>query len=473
MLWLDWWKETSDMAKVDPDKRELFETMPVYRAILALAIPNVINQLANVIYNLADTFFIGKLNNSSMVAALTLTMSVMILITAVSNLFCIGSCAVIAAALGAKDEKKARDVATMTPIMALVFAVVFCVLVQCFREPIALYSGASETSLEYTMQYQFWVLGLYPIPFLVSTSIGAGFRGRGHAKYEMYGLTLGNVLNIILDPVFIFVFGMGVSGAALATFLSTVISCTFMIVIARRVHSKEAIYSPLKGFRFNWSYAKSIVTTGFPAFLHSVLASVVNTFNLNQIKKYSDAAVAAYGICRKIEHTFGQVVIGLCQGTIPLISYNYTNKNHQRLTEVRKKSIILIIIWAAISVAIILPFARQIMRLFIEDEATVNFGIPVVMMYAFLPLTMGYNNNSRTTLQSLGKKKISSLFSILRQILITVPLIIIADRYFGFYAICAVPLIADIITDVVASFILRRTLRDIKADFESGKEITL
>ena len=96
------------MAKVDPDKRELFETMPVYRAILALAIPNVINQLANVIYNLADTFFIGKLNNSSMVAALTLTMSVMILITAVSNLFCIGSCAVIAAALGAKDEKKAR-----------------------------------------------------------------------------------------------------------------------------------------------------------------------------------------------------------------------------------------------------------------------------------------------------------------------------------------------------------------------------
>ncbi|MCR5009541.1 MAG: MATE family efflux transporter [Clostridia bacterium] len=461
------------MAKVDLDKRELFETMPVYRAILALAIPNVINQLANVIYNLADTFFIGKLNNSSMVAALTLTMSVMILITAVSNLFCIGSCAVIAAALGAKDEKKARDVATMTPIMAIVFAVVFCVLVQCFREPIALYSGASETSLVYTMQYQFWVLGLYPVPFLVSTSIGAGLRGRGHAKFEMYGLTLGNVLNIILDPIFIFVFGMGVSGAALATFLATVISCTFMIVIARRVHSKEAIYSPLKGFRFNWSYAKSIVTTGFPAFLHSVLASVVNTFNLNVMKNYSDAAVAAYGICRKIEHTFGQVVIGLCQGTIPLISYNYANRNHQRLTEVRKKSLVLIFIWAAISVAIILPLSRQIMQLFIEDETTVTFGIPVVSMYAFLPLTMGYNNNSRTTLQSLGKKKISSAFSILRQLVITVPLIILTDKLWGFYAICAVPLIADVITDIAAHFILKKTLKDIKAEFESGKEISL
>ena len=113
------------------------------------------------------------------------------------------------------------------------------------------------------------------------------------------------------------------------------------------------------------------------------------------------------------------------------------------------------------------------MQLFIEDEATVTFGIPVVSMYAFLPLTMGYNNNSRTTLQSLGKKKISSAFSILRQLVITVPLIILTDKLWGFYAICAVPLIADVITDVAAHFILKKTLKDIKAEFESGAEISL
>ena len=457
------------MARSELEKKELFETMPVYKAILALAIPNIINQLANVIYNLADTFYIGQLNNSSMVAALTVTTSVVILLTAMSNLFCVGSCAVIAAALGSKDRKKAEDVATMTPIMAGVAGFIVMIFVLLFRRQIALYSGASETSLQFTMDYQFWVLALNAIPILCSTTIGAGFRGYGYSKYEMYGITLGNVLNIILDPIFIFVFKLGVTGAGAATFISTCVSLGFFIALSFRMQKKIHLYTDLKEFKFNKKYALHILSIGFPAFLHSTLASFANTAHLNIIKKYSDAAVAALGITRKIEHTFGQVVIGLCQGIIPLISYNYACKNYLRLSEIRKKSIILTMAWASISVIILFPFARNFMMLFIKDEATVAFGTPLVRIYAFLPFTMGYNNNSRTTLQALGKRRISTRFSLVRQILLYVPLMILLDKFFGFYGTVMTPIVADIITDIGAFFILRHVFKGIKEECEEKR----
>ena len=157
--------------------------MPPYKAILSLAIPNIVNQLANVIYNLADTFYIGQLGNSSMVAALAVTTSVVIILTAISNLFCVGSCAVIAAALGSKDRKKAEDIALLTPIMSLITGAAVTVLVLAFRRQIALYSGASDTSIVYTMDYQFWVLGLNAVPILCSTALGAGMRGYGYAVW--------------------------------------------------------------------------------------------------------------------------------------------------------------------------------------------------------------------------------------------------------------------------------------------------
>ncbi len=455
------------MAREKVSRTEIFEKMPVYKAILTLAIPNIVNQLANVFYNLADTFYIGRLNNSSMVAALTVTTSVMIFITALSNLFCVGSCAVIASALGSKDEKKARDIATMAPMMAFAAGLIVTIIVLCFRRQIALYSGASETSLAYTMQYQFWVLGLNAVPFLCATTIGAGLRGRGWSKYEMYGITFGNIVNIVLDPIFIFVFDLGVTGAAAATFIANVCSFAFFIVIATRMQRKEHLYTHLKEFRFNGKYALAVITTGFPACLHSMLASVSNTIHLNIIKKYSDAAVASLGIVRKIEHTFGQVIIGLVQGIIPLIAYNYAAKNYNRLQEVRKKALVLTMLWACFSVALLLPLARQFMLLFIKDEATVVFGTPLVRIYAFLPFTMGYNNNTRTLLQALGRKKVSSTFSLIRQVLLYVPLMFLLDRLFGFYGTAFTPLVADAITDVIGFFWVRKMMREIKAECET------
>ena len=458
------------MARKEIARTEIFENMPVYRAILTLAIPNVINQLANVIYNLADTFYIGRLNNSSMVAAITITAPVVLILTALSNLFCVGSCAVIAAALGSKNKKKAEDIATLAPIMAFASGIVISVITLIFSEKIALYSGASETSLVYTKQYQFWVISLNAVPSLCSTTIGAGLRGRGYSKYEMYGITLGNVLNIILDPIFIFVFDLGVIGAASATFLSSFISMLFFFYIANKMQKREHLYTPFKEFRFNKDYIGQVLSMGFPAFLNSFLTSFANTIQMNTIKTYSDAAVASVGLVRKIEHTFGQIIVGICQGIIPLLSYNYASKNYSRLKEITKKSLILGATWGLMSVFILFPFAETFMRIFINDPATVEFGIPLVKMFSFMPFLMCPNNNFRTLMQCLGRKKTAALYTLMRTFMLFVPLVIILNKLFGFYGATFSALGSYIIGDLVGIPIVTKIMKKAKAECEAASD---
>ena len=450
------------MARKEVSRTVIFESMPVYRAILTLAIPNVVNQLANVVYNLADTIYIGRLNNSSMVAALTITAPIVMILTAFSNIFCVGGCALIASAIGAKNKKKAEDLAMLAPLMAGTFGIIMMLVTLAFSRQLAIYSGASETSLPYALQYQFWVITLNAVPALCSCTLGAVLRGRGYSKYEMYGITLGNVLNIILDPIFIFVFDMGVVGAASATFISSTASFIFFLFICRKMQKKEHLFTPIKELQLSISDIWQVISTGFPAFLHTMLTSLINTTQMNLIKGYTDAAVASLGIVRKIEHTFGQIIMGVSQGVIPLVSYNYAAKNYQRLSETVKKTVIMCCIWGVISFLIIFPFAEQFMRIFINDPATIAYGIPLVKMYAVFPIVLNFNANFRSFMQCMGYKKESMLFVIMRQLVFFLPLLLILNHFFGFYGACSAMIVGDIATDIVGYLIIRRVMRHAK-----------
>lgn len=450
------------MKSKETSRTEIFENMPVFKAIFTLAIPNVINQLVNVIYNLADTFYIGKLNNSSMVAALTISAPLMVAITAFSNLICIGSCALIAAALGEGNKKKAEDIATQAPLMACGLGLVIMLFTSIFRTQLALYSGASETNLQYAMQYQFWVVCLNALPALCSATIGAGLRGRGFSKYEMYGLTLGNILNIILDPIFIFILDLGVTGAAAATFISSCCSLVFFLVTARRMQRKYHLYTSLREFSFRPEYAAGIITTGFPAFIASFLGSLCNTRQMNVIRDYSDAAVASMGVVRKIEHTFGQVIVGVGQGVIPLISYNHARHNADRLMEIVKKTFIINISWGVIAAVVLESFSEWFIRLFINDDPTVAFGIPLVRIFAFLPFFMCFHNTTRTMFQAMRKKTTATVYAIFKQVIVFLPALYILDHFFGFYGAASTSIVAEIFAGAVGIPVLIHLLKQEK-----------
>ena len=453
--------------KKEVDRTYIFESMPANTAILSLAIPTIMNQLVNIFYNLADTFFVGKLNNPYMVSALSLSGGVMLIMTACGSLLIVGGCAVISKSLGEGNVRKAEDVAVHLPLMALCIGAVISILSLIFIDQFAWYAGSTEFSFEYTKEYLTWVIGFNAIPNLVGCTLGAGLRGRGYSKYEMIGLSFGNILNIILDPIFIFVFDMGVKGAAVATFFSSCSAAILFLIIAFRMQKKAHLYTPIKKFKVQGPIIKEVISIGFPAWLHQTLSSLVNTRFFNLAKAYSDSAVAAVGIGRKLEHFFGQAVIGLYQGCIPLISYNYGNRNYERMNEIRKKSLKMGVIFGLCAMVIIVPFAKQFTQIFIKDEATVAFGIIFVRIYAAFPLLMSVNNNCRTIYQAIGKKKQSMSISICRNVVLFLPTIYIMNHFFGVVGLVSSNLVSDILIDIYALFVMNKEMKRIKMEFEN------
>lgn len=453
--------------KKEVDRTYIFESMPVNKAILSLAIPTIMNQLVNIFYNLADTFFVGKLNNPYMVSALSLSASVMLILTACGSLLIVGGCAVISKSLGEGNVKKAEDVAVHLPLMALIIGAVISILSLSFIDKLAWYAGATEYSFEYTKEYLKWVIGFNAIPNLVGCTLGAGLRGRGYSKYEMIGLSTGNILNMILDPIFIFVFKQGVRGAAVATFISSCIAAVLFMIIANKMQKQAHLYTPYKEFKLQWSIIKEVFSIGFPAWLHQTLTSIVNTRFLNLVKTYSDAAVAAVGIGRKLEHVFGQAVIGLYQGCIPLVSYNYGNRNYKRMNEIRKQSLYIGMIFGFCAMVILMPFAKQFTQIFIKDEATVAFGIIFVRIYAAFPFLMAVNNNCRTVYQAIGKKKLSMSISIFRNVVLFLPLIYIMNHFFGVVGLVATNIVSDVLIDIYSQLAMSKEMKRIKKEFEN------
>ncbi len=455
------------MAKKEVSRTEIFESMSVDKAIITLAVPTIMNQLVNVIYNLADTFFVGKLNNSSMVAALTLSATIMILLTAFSSLFVIGSCAVISTSLGSGNLKRAKDVYVTAPILAFIVGAIITLIMTIFLEPISWLAGSTESCIEYTKQYLFWVIGINAIPFTVGNTIGACLRGRGYSKYEMLGLSIGNILNIILHPIFIFVFDLGVKGAAIATMLSATVSLVIFVVITLKKQKESDLFTSLKEYKFSLMLAKEILSMGFPAWLHQIVAGITNTMFMNLTKTYSDAAIAAVGISRKLEHVSGQFMIGLYQGVIPLISYSYGQKNFERLNSVRKRSLFYGMMIGVASMLVLIPFSRQFTLLFIKDEATVIYGILFVRIYSALPFTMSPNNNCRTVFQAIGMKKQSTRISILRNVILFVPVMYLLNHFFGIYGLILSNLISDIIVDIYALISMNKAMNRLKNEFNA------
>jgi len=444
----------------------IFEDMPATKAVLALGIPTIINQLINVIYNLADTYFVGQLNNPSMVAALSLSAPVMILLNAGSSLYIVGGCALISKALGEKNYKRAEDLATLCPLMALVTSIVITILSAVFIKPLAIFAGATETCLDYTIEYLTWVFAVSAIPNILGLTLGGVLRGRGYSKYEMFGITTGNILNIILDPIFVFTLNMGVKGAAVATFISNTVTCLLFIIFAIRFQKKEHLFT-LKGFVFDKHLAKEVVTTGLPATVHLILGSTANILFMNQVKVYSDACIAGIGIVRKLEHVAGQIVIGLNQGIIPLISYNYGNKNLERMNKVRRTAIMFTSIFGILAILILIPFSDFFVNLFIADADTIYWGSRFLKVFAFMPLTMAYNNSCRTTFQALGRKKYSVLVSSFRNFFLYLPIMYTLNGLWGISGLIFTASSCDMIANTMSFFFMKKTMKEIENEFNA------
>ncbi|MCR5491649.1 MAG: MATE family efflux transporter, partial [Bacilli bacterium] len=278
----------------------LLSSTPVFKAVIALSLPTMLSQVIAVIYNMADTLFIGRLNDPSQVAAVTFALPLAIIFNAVANLFGVGGSAFISHCLGRKDYESARKGSCFAIYCGVGLALVYSLIVFLFRDLLYSALGASGATLEHMSNYVFYTVILGALPAVMNPLLAHLVRSEGASLQGSIGVGLGGVLNILLDPLFIFAFNMEVAGAGLATLLSNCAACIYLIVyivVKRRSTTINAVPS---NFRCGMSNAREIIVAGLPNCIISIMASSSNMVTNYLFSPYGDQIVAGWGIAKRI-----------------------------------------------------------------------------------------------------------------------------------------------------------------------------
>jgi Na+-driven multidrug efflux pump len=443
----------------------LFEKMPVPKALATLAIPTIISQLITMIYNLADTFFIGMANDPSQTAASSLAFTLVFMMNCLPNLFGVGGGSLISRLMGEKKDKDAKGVASFSFYMTLIFAAGYSLIVLIFMDPMLRLLGATDSSIVFARQYALWVVVIGAIPATLSMTMAQLLRSEGYAKQASVGLGLGGVMNIILDPVFMFLIlerGNEVKGAAMATMISNVIVLIYFIAVHFKMRASSVISLDPKKMRLPRNYVSQVLAVGIPSALGSLLACISNIVINNMASGYSylygDVPVAAIGIAKKIDMLPMNVGFGLCQGMMPLVAYNFASGDHKRMRAIARTARNSAMIFAGFCILLFQLLAPQIASIFNGHAETVAMSTDFLRILCLAVPLMLFNLQISFTFQAMGMGKQSLILSSLRQGVVNIPLLFVMNAAFGLYGIVWTQLISDVITAVVSYALYRHSL---------------
>lgn len=427
----------------EKSERYLFEEMPVGRAVATLSIPTIISQVVTMIYNLADTFFIGQIGDPLMVAAVSLVSPWFNLLTALGNLFGLGGSSLISRMMGAQNRRDIKYVSAFSIWGGAVVTLAFSLATYFVRTPLLNFLGASPDTYGYAEDYLLWVVVLGGVPTMVSLALGHLLRSEGHARQASAGMMFGGILNVALDPVFIFLFHLDVAGAAMATALSNAASVVFFLISYRRLGRKTAVSLHPRYFTFR--FTKPVFSVGLASALATALGNASNMVMVHLASGYGDIPVAAYGIVKRIDQFPLNVSMGLCQGFMPLVGYNYASKDYRRMRRVSTFSWKVALVLSAGFVVCFAAFAPQILHLFIPEDETSTLGAAFLRIACLaVPLT-SVNFLISYTLQAMGKGTQSAVLTFSRQGLLNIPLLIVMNLIFGLYGMIWTQLVVEVI----------------------------
>ena len=394
-------EEKASDTMENEEEQYLFEKMPVPRAVATLAVPTIISQVVTMIYNLADTFFVGQLGDPLMVAAVSLVSPWFNLLTALGNLFGLGGSSLISRMMGLKKHEDIKYVSAFSIWGGAAVTLLFSILTYLFRGPLLNFLGASPDTYSYAEDYLRWVVVFGGVPTMASLALGHLLRSEGHAKQASAGMMFGGILNVILDPVFIFGFHLNVAGAAMATALSNTASVVFFVVQYIRLRGNTSVSLNPRFFTFR--FLRQVFSVGLASALATALGNASNMVMVHLASGYGDIPVAAYGVVKRIDQFPLNVSMGLCQGFMPLVGYNFASKDYGRMRKVSTFSWKVALIISACFIACFAAFAPQLLHLFIPEEQTSALGASFLRIACLaVPLT-SVNFLISYTLQAMGK----------------------------------------------------------------------
>lgn len=449
---------------VEEKKIAIFEKMPVWKAVTALALPAILSQLVTMIYNLADTFYIGQLGDPNMVAGVSLSFPAFMILTAFGNLFGIGGGSLISRKLGEKRTEDARRVASFSLFGALFFTLIYIVFLQFFTDPILRFLGASDATIGYGRDYLYWTAIAGGVPTIVAMLMGHLLRSEGFARQSSVGIAVGGILNILLDPLFIFGFHMDVAGAAMATAISNLASAFFYVIVILRLGNRTHVsLDPTKAL-VNRDLVRQVFSVGLPAAAASLFANLANSC-LNIVLSWNgDLAIAAMGVVKRIDMIPLNVALGLSQGALPLIAYNYAAKQYDRMEGLSRFARAAGAGFAILCVVFFELFAPDLVYFFIKDQATVEVGAGFLRVACLgtIPMVMFFLLN--TTFQAMGEGKQSFFLVFCRQILFNLPILFSFNFLFGTLGAVWTQPVADVLAVILATVFFTATMRRLRRE---------
>ena len=429
----------------------LFRDKPVWKAIFSLAIPSILTILIMVIYNMADMFFIAMLGNDAQVAAIAVVGPVFNLATAVATMLGAGGCAVIANFLGAGKREDARTVSSLCVWGAMIFGGIFTATMLIATEPILYFLGATEDMSGFASTY-LRVLAIGSPVMLFSVTMGSVVRAEGLILPGMLSNMAGTVANIILDPVFILWFHMGVTGAAIATIIGNLLASTMLILFTRR---KSAIltFSPKPGLR-RPGLLLHTAAVGLPNGISSVLSGFASTFSNQLLSAYGSGVIAAMAAAGRATMVITMIQMGICIGVSPLLAYNYGAKNIPRLKEILTKTSALTFCFGLLATAGCFAGQDVLIGLFLKDTANAQIGKQMMSWLLIASPFLGFYYLSSNFLQAAGNALLATVISVLRQGALLIPCLYGMHALMGLTGIAAAHTVSDVISIIIALIFL-------------------
>ena len=447
-------------AKTQEEKYRQMTEMPVSKLIPGLAVPTIISMLISSVYNMADTFFVSQLGTSAS-GAVGVIFSAMAIIQAIGFGFGQGAGIFISQSLGNRNTEKAGEAAAASFFAVMIIGVFIGVVGNIFLNPLVMLLGATPTIAPYAEDYAMYIL--IASPFMMSSFVMNNIlRAQGNAVYAMVGITVGGVLNMVLDPLFIFTFGMGTAGAAVATGLSQFIS--FCILLAQCNLQADCISIRLKNFKPSLKMYGTILHAGFPSFCRQSIASL-GTITLNfAAGAYGDAAIAAMSIVSRFMMFINSAMLGFGQGFQPVCGFNFGARRYDRVLEAFwfcvKVSVVML---AVLAVACFIP-AEGIITLFRRnDPDVIEIGTRALRCQLLVAPAMGWSIMTNMMTQSIGYGFRASVLAVSRQGLFLIPALLLLPEFLGLWGVLVAQPVADVFTVLLSTVIVAQILRELKA----------
>ncbi len=441
----------SEKSEISSDRQQALGTAPITSLMFKMAVPGIIAQLINILYSIVDRIYIGHIQGvgSNALTGVGLTFPVITFVSAFAMIVGAGGAPLAAIALGKKDRQKAEKILGTGVFLLFSFAAAIMICFYIWKRPLLMLFGASEFTIDYADSYlSIYLIGTLPV--MLYLGLNQYIIAQGKSLTAMLSVGIGAVLNLILDPVFIFVFDMNVKGAAIATIISQ--SASALWVVSTLI-KKDTSMTLRKGLiRPSLEEIKQIVALGVSPFIMASTESLISIVINRGLQNYGgDIYVGSFTIIQSIMQMISAPVSGFTQGVQPVISYNYGADNYRRVRQTYRRMIGITFGFVNLATALIMIFPKVFAGMFTNDEELISLVARVIPVFMAGMLVFGLQNGIQPTFVALGQAKISLFIAVLRKIILLIPLAIIFPHFFGVWGVYYAEPVSDILSAATAS----------------------